>query len=192
MRKSSQFYRKYDGKYLGIFDTYEEVEMYLSWLVKYYTSNMEVLSVEDLVNKQRLHGVKITKASFYRILERAGILKQDKKKRVTPLKKFFLNLELPVAEKMQDIPRKTKFFNFVLKSVFGLPTNEILLYFDDNVQVYFYTENSHVRAIVIGDIQDRDENIVRGILHSTKTHGLVAIINFAKTFNYKYLGGTSV
>lgn len=181
--------QKYAGKYFDYFESKEMASRYIKNLALYYREHKDRISVAELIRKERNKGIKINYVTLTKYFEQLGVdyqSKVSKRKRVAKYQSY--NFENDVIDSLRTLPNQTRFLEFMVRVAFSLPTEDVMLFLDDNVKVYIYKE-SELNAVVLGPIEKRDENMIRGLIKSAKVEGLPVIKKFAQTFNYRILGG---
>jgi hypothetical protein len=179
--------RKYDDKYFGYFEDKKTAMKYLENLARYYSENKEKVSINNIIRRERKQGIKLNYYTLKKYFEQLGvpeILRYVKKKD----KYQSFKLSEDILDNLRTLPNQRRFLEFMLRVGLGLPSDDLLLFLDDKVRVFFYKEKE-LNAVVIGPIEKRDENMIRGLIRSARIEGMPIIKKFAITFNYRTYGG---
>ena len=183
--------KKHKGKYFGYFDYEEDAKQYLKDLVKSYENmdKRERPSIRKIVRDEKKRGIHIPRNTLSRYFHEQGVeLSHNREREKIKVSKLF-TLYPDTSKEIERYPNQSYIVDLALRITLGLPTKDIVIYFDQDVRVIL-TKNykGKVKAIVTGNINDRDRNLIRSMAKLGQEQDMDAIASECERLGYKYFG----
>lgn len=187
-----------NGLYLEKFDTQEQAEEYIHRLGKryIYSPNQKEMSLRKLIEDSAKIGIVVHRPALARWFKELGYIKQSVKynrDRNRTAQTYTLSDEL--IEQLNDQPNKSYMVELGTRIVLGMPIEDVVLFLpteDDapaKIVIFKKEANGKIKAQTSGTINATDKQHIRTVLDLSNQKGMGVVVDYAKTFNFKFIGG---
>lgn len=190
--------------YLNKFETEWEAEQYIDKMLKRYKHhpNPSKYSIEQMVRESAEQGINSTAAFWvYRLKQKNITIREWPRNRKITKKPVLVTMDKDLNQYLGEYENKSYIITLGTKIITGWPVEEVIMFLPANSEgmwsskvtiIFHFDPTKRVRAIISGDLQHRDEILIRSLLEKANHIGLEYIITFCETHGYQYLGGDLV
>lgn len=187
-----------NGKYMGFFDTLEQVENYKKNVLDFfrYIDKEKLIPIKEFSERERMKGIKLYVEQL-----RRWLLDNDVRVRKPPTTTNTSAIPLRVYPYLIDLikmypVKRSKLFDWGLRLVLGLPIHDaVFLYLNDDYQsiIFYLLKYKEIRIIATEDVTDELVKSMQSIadmaIKQTDKHPLEYLRDFAKHTGLRAFGG---